>query len=163
MEYNPEISKALGQALAEQTQKALEQKANDREVTFSDLQKVIPDLKMSVSRNRQIDGRMGCGAGYNVVLSKNNVKYYTKYNASIMEREHRPNKMDILYCIISDARSYTFTTGFSDFCSEFGYDWYEDGAKARRVYKSCMNASRKLEQMFNDKEFEILDKVFENY
>ena len=163
MEYNPEISKALGQALAEQTQKTLEQKANDREVKFSDLQEVIPDLKMTVGRNRQIDGRMGCGAGYNVCLQKGNVKYYTRYNASIVEGERRPDKMDILYCITSDARSYTYTTSFSDFCSEFGYDEYEDRAKAMKVYKSCMNASLKLEQMFNDKEFEILDKVFENY
>ena len=153
----------LSEVLTEQMRKEFEQKINDREVKFSDLQKIIPDLKMSVSRNRQIDGRMGCGAGYNICLQKGNVKYYTRYNASIMEREHRPNKMDILYCINSDARSYTFTTSFSDFCSEFGYDEYEDRAKAMRIYKSCMTASMKLEQMFNSEEFKILDKVFENY
>lgn len=154
----------LSEVLTEQMKKEFEQKAsNNEKIYFSDLQKVIPDLKMSVSRNRQIDGRMGCGAGYNVCLQRGNVKYYTRYNASIMEREHRPSKMDILYCIVTDARSYTFTTSFSDFCSEFGYDEYEDRAKAQRVYKSCMTASLKLEQMFNDKEFEILDKVFENY
>jgi nucleoid-associated protein YejK len=154
----------LSEVLTEQMKKEFEQKvSNNEKIYFSDLQKAIPDLKMTVSRNRRIDGRMGCGAGYNVCLQRGNVKYYTKYNTSIMDGERRPNKMDILYCITSDARSYTYTTSFSDFCSEFGYDEYEDRAKAQRVYKFCMTASMKLEQMFNDKEFEILDKVFENY
>lgn len=153
----------LSEVLTEQMKKEFEAKIDNREVNFSDLQKIISDLKMSISRNRQIDGRMGCGAGYSVVLSRNNVKYYTKYNASIVEGNKRPNEMDILYCILSDAHCYTYTTSFSDFCSEFGYDEYEDRAKAQRVYKSCMTASIKLEQMFNDKELEILDKVFENY
>ena len=153
----------LSEVLTEQMQKEFETKIDNRGVKFSDLQKVMPDLKMSVSRNRRIDGRIGCGAGYNVCLQKGNVKYYTRYNASIMEREHRPNKMDILYCINSDANCYSCTQNFSDFCSEFGYDEYEDRAKAMRVYKSCQRALEKMFELFTPEELEILDKVFENY
>ena len=153
----------LSEVLIEQMKKELETKIDSREVTFSDLQKVMPDLKMSVSRNRRIDGRIGCGAGYNVYLQKGNVKYYTRYNASVMDGEKRPDKMDILYCINSDADCYGSTRDFSDFCSEFGYDEYEDRAKAQRAYKSCQKALEKMFELFTPEELEIINKVFENY
>lgn len=155
----------LSEVLMEQMKKELETKIDNREVTFSDLQKVIPDLKMSFSRNRRIDGRMGCGAGYNVCLQRNNVKYYTEYNASITEGNHKPKKMDILYCINSDANCYSCTQNFSDFCSEFGYDEYEDRARARayKAYKSCQKALEKMFELFTPEELEIIDKIFENY
>ena len=43
------------------------QNAQDNE-KLQQVFKVVPDLKMYVVRNSKIDGRIGCGLGYNVVM-----------------------------------------------------------------------------------------------
>ena len=138
------------------------------------LQKVfsrVPDLKMTVTRNSKIDGRMGCGLGYNVKLQVFNRSYNTVFNNSQVEGRKIPNPEGILYCTLSDARCYDDTRNFKDFCDEFGYDEWEENRygdiienkQALRAYNACQRTYEALHRLFTSEQIEQLEEVFQNY
>lgn len=133
--------------------------------------KVVPDLKMTVTRNSKIDGRIGCGLGYNVKLQVGNKQYTSVYNNSQANGYKAPDVEDILYCIISDARCYESTGSFEDFCDEFGYDRYtenrygyyvvnKDSMKIFNMLEKTYNA---LNRLFTSEQLDELYTVFEDY
>lgn len=154
------LSEVLSEVMKEQMKKEYNEKDTQE---FKQVQDTFSNVKLYVSRNRNIDGRIGCGAGYNVLLQRGNNKYYTVFNNSIVAGEHRPKKSDVLYGILADANYYEYTQNFSDFCSEFGYDEYEDRAKANRAFKGCKRAYERLNEMFTSEELKRLQELFQDY
>lgn len=132
-------------------------------VTFEEVKKVIPTLQVKYTRKPKADGRMGCGLGYTVTVKGSHGTYTTTYNNSKNAGHETPDKMDILNCVLMDANCYECTQNFSDFCSEFGYDEYEDRAKANRAYKGCKRAYERLNEMFTNEELERLQELFQDY
>lgn len=132
---------------------------------------IVPDLKMTVTRNSKIDGRMGCGLGYNVKLQVFNRSYNTVFNNSQVEGRKIPNPEGILYCTLSDARCYDDTRNFKDFCDEFGYDeWGEtrygeicENKQALRAYNACQRTYEALHRLFTSEQIEQLEEVFQDY
>ena len=138
------------------------------------LQKVFsiaPDLKMTVTRNSKIDGRMGCGLGYNVKLQIFNRSYSTVFNNSQVEGRKIPNPEGIINCILLDARCYDDTRNFKDFCDELGYDEWEENRygyiienkKALRVYNACQRTYEALHRLLTSEQIEQLEEVFQDY
>ena len=133
--------------------------------------RVTPDLKMTVTRNSKIDGRMGCGLGYNVKLQVGNKQYTSVYNNSQAEGYKAPNVEDILYCIISDAHCYESTGSFEGFCDEFGYDKYTENRygyyvvnkDAMKTFNSLERTHIALNRLFTSEQLEKLDEIFQDY
>ena len=65
------------------------------------------------------------------------------------------------YCFLSDGEGSRY--GFSEFCSEFGYD--ERSRKAYRIFKACEKSLKKAEKIGIDEDMacEIMNDLQENY
>ena len=132
---------------------------------------IAPDLKMTVVRNSKIDGRIGCGLGYNVKLQVGNKTYSTKFNNSKAEGYKIPHPEGIIYCILSDAHCYESTGSFEDFCDEFGYDRYtenrygdiKENKEAMRAFNACERTHIALNRLFTPEQIEQLDNIFQDY
>ncbi len=116
--------------------------------------KIDETFRMNVTRNRSFDGRLNCGAGWDVKLSNAKVSYSSRYNNSRVEKENTPNPDDILDCIFSDASSGEDSANYYDFCKMFGYEPYKNdfstakNPEALRIYKACCKAADSLSAMF---------------
>jgi hypothetical protein len=60
-----------------------------------------------------------------------------------------PYAADILSNLLSDASSYTNSSSFEDFCSEFGHDSENKSSrtKALKIYRACAAMATKLEKL----------------
>ena len=133
--------------------------------------KVVPDLRMTVVRNSKIDGRMGCGLGYNVKLQVFNRSYSTVFNNSKASGYDIPDPEGIIYCILSDAHCYESTGSFEDFCDEFGYDKYTENRygyyvvnkDAMRTFNSLERTHIALNRLFTSEQIGQLEEVFQDY
>ena len=149
---------------------SIKQNSQDNE-KLQQVFKVVPDLKIYVVRNSNIDGRMGCGLGYNVKLQVGNKQYSSKYNNSQANGYKAPDVEDILYCIISDAHCYESTGSFEDFCDEFGYDRYTENRygyyvvnkDAMRTFNSLERTHIALNRLFTSEQIGLLEEVFQDY
>ena len=149
---------------------SIKQNAQDNE-KLQEVFKVVPNLKMYVVRNSKIDGRMGCGLGYNVKLQVSNKTYSTKFNNSKAEGFKIPNPEGIINCILCDAHCYDTTRSFEDFCDEFGYDRYtenrygdiKENKEALRAFNACERTHIALNRLFTPEQIEKLDEIFQDY
>ena len=132
---------------------------------------IVPDLKMTVTRNSKLDGRMGCGLGYNVKLQVLNRSYSTVFNNSKASGYDIPNPEGILYCILSDARCYDNTGSFEDFCDEFGYDKYSQNRygeyivnkDSMKIFNMLEKTYEAINRLFTSEQIEQLEEVFQDY
>lgn len=74
----------------------------------------------------------------------------------------KPNKLDCLECLISDASAIECTRDIDDFLTEYGYaDSLESVRKGERAYKACIKTYNALCRMF-DADFPALREEIEN-
>lgn len=132
---------------------------------FKLVSNLCSDLRMSVTRDHSIDGRMKCGDGYRVTFKRNGHSFRTQFNNSRYNSEKGilPDIQDILYCLLSDRDAYEFASDYSDFCSEFGYDEYNDYGSRRnkdavRAFNGCRKIAERINAMFSNEE---IDKINE--
>lgn len=124
------------------------------------------DFKIIVTRNKEIDGRLNCGAGWDIYLKDSHKAYRTQYNNSKMNKEKYPKADDILDCIISDALAYLDTKTFYNFCREFGYsididENPENRNIARQAFQGCKKAAERMSLIFTQEEMRnIADKLW---
>ena len=132
---------------------------------------IAPDLKMTVTRNSKIDGRMGCGLGYNVKLQVFNRSYSTVFNNSKASGYDIPNPEGIINCIVSDARCYDDTRNFEDFCDEFGYDKYSQNRygewivnkDSMKIFNMLEKTYEALHRLLTSEQIEQLEEIFQDY
>ena len=149
---------------------SIKQNSQDNE-KLQEVFKVVPELKVYLTRNSKIDGRIGCGLGYNVKLQVGNRTYSTKFNNSKAEGYKIPHPEGIIYCILSDAHCYECTGSFEDFCDEFGYDRYtenrygdiKENKEAMRAFNTCERTHIALNRLFTSEQIEQLDDIFQDY
>lgn len=104
-------------------------------------------------------------------------KYHTKFQCQMRYNEHIYSatyqcntqvsnmnniKKDFLWCTLMDAQAFDYSRDIEDFCSEFGYDYYEEKSKAERAYNSCARAYAAVNRLFTEEELELLNEYFEN-
>ena len=132
--------------------------------TMNRILAIDPSIEIEITRNPSIDGRLGCGAGYNGQIKNEKGKCYFKYNNSRAAKEETPDLKDILICVIGDYYSYKNTEEYPAFCREFGYSEDENdyGTKKNKTalaaYNGCKEAYNALSNMFDE---ETLDKIYE--
>ena len=149
---------------------SIKQNTQDNE-KLQEVFKVVPNLKIHVTRNGKIDGRMGCGLGYNVKLQINGKQYSSVYNNSVANGYGIPEVEDILYCILSDTHCYESTGSFEDFCDEFGYDRYAENhygyyvvnKEAMRIFNTLEKTYNAMNRLFTPEQIEQLDDIFQDY
>ena len=132
---------------------------------------IVPDLKMYVTRNAKIDGRIGCGLGYNVKLQTSNGSYSTVFNNSKAEGYSIPHPEGIINSILLDASIISYANNFKDFCLELGYEEYTENnygnivenKEARRSFNTCMKTYEALNRLFTSEQLDELYTVFEDY
>ena len=144
-------------------------KANPQHQIIKDIIALDDSFQMSVMRNHALDGRLNCGAGWNVILKNNRHKLTVKFNSSIMDKESQPDPKTILDCIFSDMQAYECSRNFRDFCNEFGYEEYDyenedkQNPRAIKAYKSCKKTAEDLQKMFSENEIKIIeDALYES-
>ena len=84
-----------------------------------------------------------------------------KFSNGVKENMKSPSRVDMLWCLLTDASIVENCTDFADFCSELGYD--EDSRKAEKSFKECCKTLKALKQMFSAEELETLKETFEDY
>ena len=149
---------------------SIKQNAQDNE-KLQEVFKVVPNLRIHVTRNSKIDGRMGCGLGYNVKMLIDGKQYSSVYNNSVASGHKTPEVEDVLYCILSDAHCYDTTRSFEDFCDEFGYDRYtenrygdiKENKEAMRAFNACERTYNAMNRLFTPEQIEQLDNIFQDY
>lgn len=132
---------------------------------------IVPDFKMYVTRNAKIDGRIGCGLGYNVKLQTSNGSYSTVFNNSKAEGFNIPHPEGILNCILSDASIIGYADNFKDFCLELGYEEYTENRygnivinkEALNSFNACVRTNEALNKLFTSEQLDELYTVFEDY
>lgn len=70
-----------------------------------------------------------------------------------------PTIVDVMHSVLIDTSDDL--NDFADWCDSIGYD--EDSIKAQSIFTVCQQYKLKLQAMFNDKELEQLNELFEDY
>ncbi|MCY8549330.1 hypothetical protein MOD25_05370 [Bacillus haynesii] len=97
---------------------------------------------------------------YRVIIGHNNkiieVPFFTGQG---WNRE--PDLKDVLFSLFMDAGGYKNALDFSDWCANYGYN--DDSINAKKIYDTCGKIYEKLESMFNEKEYEQLSEMANEY
>lgn len=130
---------------------------------FKALKKLYPRLSLTVSKVGEVMKWGGLRDKYACLLKRNEVKYSFAFYDSVVNHVNnkRPEKTEVLFCVLLDASSYNNTACFSDFCAEFGYNEYdentgEENKEAVKVWEACKKAAYAVDDMFTGNEREEL-------
>ena len=136
--------------------------------------KELENIKIKVIRDRSIDDNEGRN-GYRITLeNKQGYKFSCRYNDSInnSQKGKKVNINDVIYCLLSDRLCYLSSRDYEDFCSQFGYEPYEEknyypyygiNAKANRAYRGCQRISENLEKLLTSESLEKLQEFYQDY
>ena len=78
---------------------------------------------------------------FKLKLSRNKKSFTFKYGQSIAQGSEEPNMYDVLACLTK----YDPDT-FENFCSDFGYDYYD----GKKVYKLVCKEWENVDKLFGD-------------
>jgi hypothetical protein len=76
-------------------------------------------------------------------------------------KQSKPNEpvlADVLYCLVSDAQSVTYASGFEDWAADMGYD--DDSRKAEAAYRACQDCYFALRQLCD---LDEMSELFQDY
>lgn len=94
-----------------------------------------------------------------VTNSDKKSKYFT-YTTEVIGYIDRENLLkNAMYCLFMDYQTYSYCRSLSDFVEEFGYD----KKTGRRIYRQLSSEFDRLNELFDEKTCEILEKAYENY
>lgn len=99
---------------------------------------------------------------YFLELNYNNKKFSFPFTDSVAAycKNEKLDKINALYCVLSDADAYDSTQNIDDFAAEFGYEKVSELLKA---YRACEKTSEKMHEIFTDAELEQLHDEFQDY
>lgn len=104
---------------------------------------------------------------YIIELQHNNKKENFSFTDSIYNYEHGMafNILDLIACLILDMHAYEDNKTLQNFASCFGYniDTFEDRQATSRILLACRQNSIKLKKLFNNKELNMLENLFQEY
>lgn len=86
-------------------------------------------------------------------------KYFT-YTTEVIKYIDRENLLkNAMYCLFMDYQTYSYCRSESEFVEEFGYD----EKNGKRIYRRLSSEFDRLNELFDEKTYEILEKTYENY
>ena len=95
--------------------------------------------------------QMCSGNAYRITLTYNGKKCGFVFNDNYFNKS---NKVDFIYCLLSDGDCYKNSRDFNDFCYMFGYD--NNSIESLNIYKACKKQYEKVKRLFTDKEVNLL-------
>ena len=94
-----------------------------------------------------------------VTNSDKKSKYFT-YTTEVIGYIDRENLLkNAMYCLFMDYQTCTYCGSVEDFVEEFGYD----EKTGRKIYRQSVSEFDRLNELFDEKTYEILEKTYENY
>ena len=125
---------------------------------FNLIKLIYPNFKFKVARMGE--GDKGANK-YKVTIENNGEKFNTTFTDSLYNtwNNTRSSNFEIMYCIISDACTYSYYDTLEDFADNTGYDIYEDRKKVERIFNACKKTYDNIERVFGSDGFEILNGV----
>lgn len=97
-----------------------------------------------------------------VVNQKSGAKTFFEFWASNANPRisNEQDLMGALYCYLSDAQAGEMD--YEEFCSEFGYEWYD--RKSKQVWKKCQQSAESFRRVFfNYDVCDLLNEIQEEY
>lgn len=94
-----------------------------------------------------------------VTNSDKKSKYFT-YTTEVIGFIDKENLLkNAMYCLFMDYQAYSYCRTESEFVEEFGYD----EKNGKRIYRRLSSEFDRLNELFDEKTYEILEKTYENY
>lgn len=84
---------------------------------------------------------------YHCILKRGKKSYEFDFWASFAKPYKEPDLYDVLACMTKQEPG-----SYEDFCSEFGYDSYEDASMAVPTWEACTNGYQHVRELFGDTE-----------
>ena len=104
---------------------------------------------------------------YIIELKHNNKKRLFSFTDSIFNYEHgmRLNILDVIYSLLLDMHAYDDNINIKDFACCFGYkmDNMQNVNNTKKIYNACHDNSKKMHELFTNKELNMLDGLFCEY
>ena len=86
-------------------------------------------------------------------------KYFT-YTTEVIGYIDRENLLkNAMYCLFMDYGTYSYCRNEEDFIEEFGYD----EKTGRKMYKRLTSEVNRLNELFDENTYNVLEKTYENY
>lgn len=86
-------------------------------------------------------------------------KYFT-YTTEVIGYIDRKNLLkNAMYCLFMDYQTCTYCGSVEDFVEEFGYD----EKTGRKVYRQLVSEFDRLNELFDENTYDVLEKTYENY
>ena len=84
---------------------------------------------------------------YHCILKRGEKSYKFDFWASFTNPYKEPDMYDVLACMTKQEPG-----SYKEFCSELGYDSYEDASRAVPTWKACANEYRHVRELFGNSE-----------
>ena len=94
-----------------------------------------------------------------ITNSDKKCKYFT-YTTEVIGCIDRENLLkNAMYCLFMDYGVFSYCRNEEDFIAEFGYD----EKTGRKVYKQLVSEFDRLNELFDENTYDVLEKTYENY
>lgn len=94
-----------------------------------------------------------------VTNSDKKSKYFT-YTTEVIGYIDRKNLLkNAMYCLFMDYQTCTYCRSEEEFVEEFGYD----EKTGRKIYKQLVSEFDRLNELFDENTYDVLEKTYENY
>lgn len=125
---------------------------------------LFPIQEMRIRKIKEHKTINGTYNEYKVNLKINNMNFETRFHDSIYNyyNNKRPEKIEILACIVSDKRCMDGSPDFLDFCEMYPYG-IKELRTAIRVYEGCKATQQYLNKALKPDDLEILENLLDNW
>ena len=94
-----------------------------------------------------------------ITNSDKKCKYFT-YTTEVIGYINRENLLNnVMYWLFLDYRTVFYCRNEEDFISEFGYD----EKTGRKIYRQLISEFDRLNELFDENTYDVLEKTYENY
>lgn len=148
---------------------------SQRNEKLKQAKKFIPGLTVMAQKREPHRNKYGLAWSYTFSITTKKGIYRAIFTDSIYNHENNIliNFDDILSCWIADAECFKFSQNFDDFCLLFGYNFKDydvsdnryisEKNKAKKVWKDCEFAYKKMTELLTDEQIEKLHALFQDY
>ena len=104
---------------------------------------------------------------YIIELQHNNKKRLFSFYDSVYNYQHGMafEILDLIACLLVDMHAYDDYNNIDDFAWAYGYnmDDIENIKNTKKIYNACHDNSKKMHDLFNNNELNMLDGLFCEY
>lgn len=134
---------------------------------FTSLENLKNGLKYTITSKEVKRNEHGHYYKYIIELQYNNKKVSFSFTDSIYNYKHDISFdiLDLINCLLVDMHAFDDNASIEDFAWAYGYnmDDMESIKNTKKIYYACRNNSKKMHALFNDKELNMLENLFQEY